>query len=100
MSSRYATGNIRIGAGLRHRTSCRLEPEVWEGLAEIARATGRSRNQVCADVAITVPGKGLASALRMHVLRYYRAGAQNFAASRPPDSPAVPGQQERRKATE
>ncbi len=51
-----------------HRTSVSLEAEFWQALTEIARARGRSINQLIAEIDRTRTGN-LSSAIRVFVLR-------------------------------
>jgi predicted DNA-binding ribbon-helix-helix protein len=54
-----------------HRTSVTLEPEFWAAFREIARAEGRGINDLAAEVDAERGGeRGLASAIRVHVLRW------------------------------
>jgi len=56
-----------------HRTSVSLEDPFWQALREIARAEGRALNTIAAEIdASRDPGTGLASAIRVFVLRHYR----------------------------
>ncbi len=56
-----------------HRTSVSLEPEFWEAFREIARARGIALNALATEIdAARGMGCGLASAIRLHVLRWYR----------------------------
>jgi len=58
----------------RHRTSIALEPEFWEALERIAAARGLSIARLVAEIDAAKRG-GLASALRVHVLRSAAADA-------------------------
>ena len=62
-----------------HRTSISLEAAFWGALAEIARAEDRSLNQL---VSAIDAGRGgnLSSAVRVHVLRWFKARAGGRAA--------------------
>lgn len=62
-----------------HRTSISLERAYWEALAEIARAEDLSLNQL---VSAIDAGRGgnLSSAVRVHVLRWFKARAGGRAA--------------------
>ncbi len=51
-----------------HRTSVSLEAAFWRALGEIARARGRSINQLIAEIDRTRTGN-LSSAIRVFVLR-------------------------------
>ncbi len=56
-----------------HRTSVSLEPEFWDAFREIAAARGLAVNALAAEIdAARPPGLGLASAIRTHVLAWYR----------------------------
>lgn len=57
-----------------HRTSVSLEAEFWRAFREIAKAEGRPVNALAAEIdAARAPDTGLASAIRLHVLAWYRA---------------------------
>lgn len=57
-----------------HRTSVSLEDEFWRAFREIARAEDRPINALAAEIdAARGPETGLASAIRLHVLAWYRA---------------------------
>ena len=65
--------NVMIG---KVRTSMRLEPDVWEGLAEICRRERMSINEVCTIMkGGTRDLQSLTSSVRMHVLGYFRRAA-------------------------
>jgi predicted DNA-binding ribbon-helix-helix protein len=73
-----------------HRTSVSLEEPFWQAFREIARVRGRPLNALAAEIdAARDPATGLASALRLYVLAWYRerAGASVKAASAPPGTP-------------
>jgi predicted DNA-binding ribbon-helix-helix protein len=58
-----------------HRTSVSLEDEFWAAFREIAREKGRAINDLAAEIdAGRDPATGLASAIRVFVLRRYRDG--------------------------
>ena len=57
-----------------HRTSVSLEPEFWQAFNEIARARGLALNALAAEVDEgRGMDRGLASAIRVYVLNYYRS---------------------------
>jgi predicted DNA-binding ribbon-helix-helix protein len=59
-----------------HRTSVSLEAEFWSAFREIAAAEGRALNDLAAEIdAARGADFGLASAIRLHVLRWYMARA-------------------------
>lgn len=54
-----------------HRTSVTLEPEFWAAFRAIARAQGRGLNELATEIdAKRGPERGLASAIRVHVLTW------------------------------
>lgn len=57
-----------------HRTSVRLEPDMWSGLIELCRRERATLHQICSEVA---KGKkidtSLTAAIRVHIMNYYRA---------------------------
>ena len=56
-----------------HRTSVSLEDEFWRAFREIAEETGKAINVLAAEVdADRGVDSGLASAIRLYVLRHYR----------------------------
>jgi predicted DNA-binding ribbon-helix-helix protein len=56
-----------------HRTSVSLEAEFWAGLKEMAAARGLGLNELAREIdAGRDPGTGLATAIRLAVLRHYR----------------------------
>ncbi len=64
-----------------HRTSVSLEPAFWLAFREIAAAQGRPINALAAEIDAERGAKvGLASAIRLHVLAYFRARAEATAA--------------------
>jgi len=60
-----------------HRTSVTLEAEFWQAFRTIAEEKGIALNALAAEVdAGRSPETGLASAIRVYVLRHYRAQAR------------------------
>jgi predicted DNA-binding ribbon-helix-helix protein len=56
-----------------HRTSVSLEAEFWEAFRAIAAAQGRPLNALAAEIdAQRGTETGLATAIRLYVLRHYR----------------------------
>lgn len=56
-----------------HRTSVSLEDEFWSGFRALATARGLGLNELAREIdAARSPGTGLATAIRLEVLRYYR----------------------------
>lgn len=60
-----------------HRTSVSLEEEFWQAFRAIAAAESRPLNALAAEIdAGRGTETGLASAIRLHVLAWYRAGGR------------------------
>lgn len=58
-----------------HRTSVSLEPEFWAAFRDIAAARGQTLNALATAVDATRGDVGLASAIRVLVLRHFRGAA-------------------------
>ncbi len=58
-----------------HRTSVSLEPEFWQAFREIAARSGKALNELAAEIDAARGDQGLASAIRLAVLRDLRSGA-------------------------
>ena len=57
----------------QHRTSVSLEDEFWMAFREIAEEQGRAINELAAEIdAARDVETGLATAIRLFVLAYYR----------------------------
>ena len=59
-----------------HRTSLSLEDAFWDGLTDVARAEGKTRAALIAEIDSRREGLGLSSAVRLHVLAHFRARAR------------------------
>jgi predicted DNA-binding ribbon-helix-helix protein len=56
-----------------HRTSVSLEPDFWDAFCEIAAARGLALNALATEIdAERGADTGLATAIRLHVLRHFR----------------------------
>ena len=59
-----------------HRTSVRLEPEMWSGLSEICRRERMIMHEVCTAVATRKQeNTSLTAAIRVFVMAYFRTAA-------------------------
>lgn len=56
-----------------HRTSVSLEAAFWEEFRRLATSTGRSLNDLAAEIDANRDDVGLASAIRVHVLIWLRS---------------------------
>ena len=70
------SGNIVVNG---HRTSIRLEPEMWTALSEIAGAEGVRVNELVSRIASRARAGSLTSAVRVFIMGYYRSKAHAFA---------------------
>ena len=58
------------------RTTIRLEPEMWDALAEIARQENYTQTQLCTRIADgQPPGLSFTASVRMFILTYFRTAA-------------------------
>ncbi|MBD3787054.1 MAG: ribbon-helix-helix domain-containing protein [Sphingomonadales bacterium] len=72
--SRPVKRSLTLGG---HRTSVTLEDEFWAAFREIASAEGKGLNALAAEIdAARGVETGLATAIRLHVLRSLRARLQ------------------------
>lgn len=55
-----------------HRTSVSLEAAFWDEFRNLASTSGRSLNDLAAEIDATRADVGLASAIRVHVLTWLR----------------------------
>lgn len=68
--SRPAKHSLTLGG---HRTSVSLEPEFWLAFRELAAESSKGINALAAEIDVSrEPDTGLASAIRLFVLAYYR----------------------------
>ena len=59
----------------RGRTSMRLEPELWDALAEICRRERTTPSELCRRIERMGLKGGRTSAMRVFVLQYFRVAA-------------------------
>ena len=55
------------------RTSIRLEPDMWDGVAEICQREGRTINEICSMVEKFRRHSSFTAHLRVFIMNYYRA---------------------------
>jgi predicted DNA-binding ribbon-helix-helix protein len=66
-----------------HRTSVRLEAEMWSDLQAICRRENKSLHEMCSLISANKKGRrSLTSAIRVFLLGYYRAAATEEGHSR------------------
>jgi predicted DNA-binding ribbon-helix-helix protein len=71
-ASTLVSRNVTVNA---RRTSLRLEPPMWDALAEIARREAMTIHQLCALVDARRHESSLTAAIRVFALSYFRAAA-------------------------
>lgn len=57
------------------RTSIRLEPEMWDALAEICVREGRNVHDICVEIDQLRSQSGLTAGVRVFILNYFREAA-------------------------
>ena len=57
------------------RTSIRLEPGMWDGVAEICRREGRTIHEICSMVEKYRRDSSFTAHLRVFIMNYFRAAA-------------------------
>lgn len=69
MNDRPAKHSVTLNG---HRTSVSLEPEFWAAFKAIAAGSGQAINSLAAAIDADRGDLGLASAIRLFILRHYR----------------------------
>jgi predicted DNA-binding ribbon-helix-helix protein len=72
-ASRLVNRNIVASRG---RTSMRLEPEIWDALRDICTREQLRMEQLIGQIEGSGPQGGRTSAVRVHVVQYYRKLAE------------------------
>ena len=71
--SSLVSRNITISA---HRTSIRLEPDMWSALRDICRRERASMHELCTTVVTHKPANSsLTAAIRVFIMAYFRAAS-------------------------
>ena len=60
-----------------HRTSIRLQREMWDAIEEICRREKISLHQLCTRIAEGKASRSLTSEVRVYVVSYFRAAAND-----------------------
>ena len=71
-ASTLVNKNIFVGA---RRTSLRLEPAMWDALAEICRREDMTLHQLCALIDERRRASSLTAAIRVFIVNYFRSAA-------------------------
>jgi predicted DNA-binding ribbon-helix-helix protein len=74
-----------------HRTSVSLEPEFWAAFRHLAARQGRGINELAAEIDAARGDRGLASAIRVHVLEALQGGIDGAAPDTSPPQGRKPG---------
>ena len=64
--------NVVVGG---HRTSVRLEPTMWDALADIARHSRKSLHQLVTEIEQSRTASSLTAAIRVFIVEFYRSAA-------------------------
>ena len=73
ISSTLVSKNVTIRG---HRTSVRLEPEMWDALNDIAQRESTTIHNICSLISIRkMQDTSLTAAIRVFLMLYYRAAA-------------------------
>lgn len=74
MNSRLQSRNVTVDG---HRTSLRLEQDVWEALEEICAREDMSVHEVCTLIERSRTGSSRTAAVRAFILGYFREAASD-----------------------
>ena len=70
--SRLVNRNVTMAS---HRTSMRMEPEMWDAMQDICRRENIATDELIRQAEIAAGDGGRSSAVRIYVLEYFRAAA-------------------------
>lgn len=70
--SRLVNRNVTMSS---HRTSMRMEPEMWQAMQDICRRENIATDELIRQAETAAGEGGRSSAVRIYVLEYYRAAA-------------------------
>lgn len=74
IKSRLQSRNVTVDG---HRTSLRLEQDVWNALEEVCSREGMSVHQLCTHIEVRRAGSSRTAAVRAFVLSYFREAASD-----------------------
>lgn len=74
IQSRLISRNVTVNG---HRTSLRLEHDVWDALEEVCAREGMNMHEVCTMIDARRTGSSRTAAVRAFVLGYFRAAASD-----------------------
>jgi predicted DNA-binding ribbon-helix-helix protein len=64
--------NVVVGG---HRTSVRLEPTMWDALADIARHNRKTLHELVTEIEQDRTASSLTAAIRVFIVEFYRSAA-------------------------
>jgi len=73
-ASTSVSRNVTIAG---HRTSIRLQRELWDAIEEICRRERITLHQLCSRIAENKAPRSLTSEVRVFVVNYYRSAAND-----------------------
>lgn len=73
MASTLIVRNVRVNG---HRTSIKLEQDLWDALEEICHREGSSVSEICSRVERRRRQSSLTAAVRVFIVGYYRSLAR------------------------
>jgi len=71
-SSSLVIHNIVVGG---HRTSVRLEPQMWDALQDISQRRRATVHDLVTDIDRSRTASSLTAAIRVYIVNFYRAAA-------------------------
>ena len=74
IKSRLQSRNVTVDG---HRTSLRLEQDVWDALEEICSREGLNAHELCTHIELRRTGSSRTAAVRAFVLSYFREAASD-----------------------
>jgi predicted DNA-binding ribbon-helix-helix protein len=73
MDEMHPTKRVKLNLSIHgRRTSLELESAVWVSLTEICRNEELSLDELCEQIVAPTQGISMASAIRIHVLTYFK----------------------------
>ena len=74
IKSRLQSRNVTVDG---HRTSLRLEQDVWDALEEVCSREGLSVHELCTHIEVRRTGSSRTAAVRAFILGYFREAASD-----------------------
>lgn len=74
IKSRLQSRNVTVNG---HRTSLRLEQDVWDALEEVCARENLNVHELCTHIEVHRTGSSRTAAVRAFILSYFRAAASD-----------------------